>query len=71
MYQKIVNDPLVFKPRATSQAKSLLRQLLQKSPEKRMGSSHRDFDEIKEHEFFRPINWHQLLAREIKKLNQP
>jgi len=66
MYQKIVNDTLTFKPRATTHAKSLLRALLQKKPDRRMGSSARDFEEIKEHEFFRPINWQRLYARDIK-----
>ena len=63
MYRKILNQPLAFKSWASSPAKDILSQLLQKDPRKRMGNSIDDFQEIKAHHFFREIDWEKLLAR--------
>ena len=66
MYHAIINAPLVFKQSATRDARHLLIGLLQKNPKKRLGSGHRDFDEIKEHIFFDQIDWDDLLNKRIE-----
>lgn len=40
-------------------------QLLQKDPRDRLGSSVRDGEEVKEQEFFRPIDWDQIAKRAV------
>ena len=40
--------------------------LLQKDPEKRLGSGESDGAELRAHAWFAPINWTKLLARELK-----
>lgn len=60
MYKKILYHPLEFKSNViTLKAKSILEQLLEKNRDKRIGSK-RDFQDIKNHEFFLSINWNLL-----------
>jgi len=40
--------------------------LLRKTPERRLGSSERDAEDVKKQAFFRNINWEDLLARKIQ-----
>ncbi len=40
--------------------------LLQRSPYKRLGSGKADAEEIKSHEFFKGINWNDVLDRKLK-----
>lgn len=63
--QKIVKDKLKLPTFLSSEAHSLLKGLLQKDPTKRLGSGLKGSDEIKDHKWFRPINWKKLEAREI------
>lgn len=44
--------------------------MLNKNRVKRLGAI-ADFDEVKDHPFFMPINWDKLLKREIKLLFVP
>ena len=41
-------------------------QLLRKNPERRLGSSERDAEDVKKQAFFRHINWDELLLRRVK-----
>lgn len=40
-------------------------QLLEKDSTKRLGSGYGDFDDIKQHDFFKTISWDQLIQRKI------
>jgi hypothetical protein len=40
-------------------------QLLRKSPDRRLGSSERDAEDVKKQAFFRHIQWDELLHRRI------
>jgi hypothetical protein len=40
-------------------------QLLVRDPQARLGSSHRDAEDIKRHVYFRGIDWDALLRREV------
>lgn len=43
-----------------------LKQLLRKNPDRRLGSSERDAEDVKKQAFFRHITWDDLLLRRVK-----
>lgn len=47
-------------------AKSLLSSLLDRNPQRRIGSGPRGAEDIKEHEFFREIDWERVYNREYE-----
>ncbi|XP_051515334.1 serine/threonine-protein kinase Sgk1-like isoform X2 [Myxocyprinus asiaticus] len=64
MYDNILNKPLQLKPNISNAARHLLEGLLQKDRTKRLGFTD-DFNEIKNHMFFSPINWDDLNAKKL------
>lgn len=40
-------------------------QLLERNPEKRLGSSSRDAEDIKAHAFFKDVNWDNVLHKKV------
>lgn len=69
--QKIVKDKIKLPAFLTSEAHSLLKELLQKDASKRLGSGPNGGEEIKRHKWFKPINWKKLEAREIQPSFRP
>nr|WOA00644.1 serum-glucocorticoid-inducible kinase [Haemonchus contortus] len=65
MYNRIVNETLKIKKSISTASTDIITGLLQKDRNKRMGSK-KDFKELEEHEFFKPIDWEKLLRHEIK-----
>ena len=45
---------------------SFLHQLLRKNPERRLGSSQRDAEDIKKQPFYKDMKWDSLLHRKLK-----
>jgi len=43
-----------------------MRRLLRKNPDRRLGSSERDAEDVKKQAFFRNVFWEDLLMRKIK-----
>lgn len=41
-------------------------QLLRKNPERRLGASERDAEDVKKQAFFRHVQWEDLLARRLR-----
>ena len=66
MYKKIIHSPLNFPSFFSASAKDLLSKLLERNPEKRLGSGETDVEEIKAHPFFESIDWDQLYKREVE-----
>ncbi|KAJ3192005.1 hypothetical protein HK101_007181 [Irineochytrium annulatum] len=66
MYKKILKQELKFTDDFGSAAQDLLRQLLNRDPNQRLGSG--SAEDIKRHPFFANINWQKLMAR---KYNPP
>eukprot|EP01094_Clydonella_sp_ATCC50884_P007025 TRINITY_DN1620_c0_g1_i4.p1 TRINITY_DN1620_c0_g1~~TRINITY_DN1620_c0_g1_i4.p1 ORF type:complete len:710 (+),score=219.36 TRINITY_DN1620_c0_g1_i4:56-2131(+) len=67
MNRKILAAPLYFDPDHFSpEAKSLLRGLLQRDPQLRLGSGPGDAEEIKAHPFFRNVDWGRLERKEYE-----
>jgi len=72
MNKRILHAPLQFdSEHFSAEAKSLLRGLLQRDPKKRLGSGKGDHIEIKEHPFFRSIDWDLLVKKEIEPTFKP
>ena len=44
----------------------LRHQLLRKNPERRLGASERDADDVKKQTFFSGVDWEELLARRVR-----
>lgn len=64
MYQKILSDPLKFPSNMPSTARSIIMELLQRDPTKRLGSN--GAEEIKKHMFFASVDWTKLMAKKIQ-----
>lgn len=67
MYQKILNDPLLFGPEISSEAQSILTGLLTRDPTRRLGVN--GAEEIRRHPFFENHLDFKLLAQ--KKIHPP
>lgn len=65
MYERTLHQTLSVPGTASQPAREILTTLLNKNPAERLGSK-RDFDEIRDHGFFTPIDWAKLLRREVK-----
>lgn len=63
LFDSIVKDAISFPSFLSTEAVDLIRNLMQKSPEKRL-----TIPQIKQHPFFKNLNWDDLL---MKKLNPP
>lgn len=63
IFQNIDKGSLKFPNYLSKEAKSLLQKLLEKDPNKRLGSGPTEAKEIKEHSFFQNINWDEIYER--------
>lgn len=64
--EKILKSKLNFPPYLTNEARNLMKKLLKKNPEERLGGGKDDSRPIKQHPFFRHINWKDLAERKIE-----
>ncbi|KAG1338935.1 putative Serine/threonine-protein kinase AtPK2/AtPK19 [Cocos nucifera] len=69
--QKIVKDKIKLPAYLSNEAHSLLKGLLQKEASKRLGGGPRGSSEIKNHKWFKSINWRKLEAREVQPSFRP
>ncbi|KAM6967479.1 serine/threonine-protein kinase Sgk2b [Aplochiton taeniatus] len=65
MFENILHAPLKFRNGSSKFARSLLEGLLERDCTKRLGANN-DFAELRNHPFFRSINWENLLARKVQ-----
>ena len=61
LYTNITQKKLMFPEYFSDRAKSLLKKLLEKNPEKRI-----DLEEIKKHKFFKGIDWNEIELKNTK-----
>ncbi|KAL1130716.1 hypothetical protein AAG570_011957, partial [Ranatra chinensis] len=66
VFDSIVNDEVRYPRFLSLEAIAIMRRLLRKNPERRLGSSERDAEDVKKQAFFRNINWEELLMRRVK-----
>jgi p70 ribosomal S6 kinase len=63
--REIVESQVKMKDFFSAESKSILTQLLERNPSKRLGSNN-DAKEVMAHPFFREINWQDLRTLKIK-----
>ncbi|NXL46345.1 PKN2 kinase, partial [Podilymbus podiceps] len=66
VFDSIVNDEVRYPRFLSAEALSIIRKLLRKCPERRLGAGEKDAEEIKIQAFFKEINWDALFARTLK-----
>ncbi|XP_067829314.1 serine/threonine-protein kinase N2 [Heptranchias perlo] len=66
VFDSIVNDEVRYPRFLSTEAIAIMRRLLRRNPERRLGSSERDAEEVKKQPFFREIEWEALLAKKLK-----
>jgi len=66
MYKKIMENQITFPSTYSEKAQSLVRGLLEKDPNRRLGGGPDDAEEVKAHPIFYNINWHMLNKKQIK-----
>lgn len=64
MYRMILSEPLTFPDSMSPEAQDLITQLLDRNPETRLGSSANDYEDIKKHPFFAPLDWDQVYKKQ-------
>ncbi|NXM08982.1 PKN2 kinase, partial [Tyrannus savana] len=66
VFDSIVNDEVRYPRFLSAEALAIIRKLLRKCPERRLGAGEKDAEEIKIQPFFKGISWDALLARRLK-----
>ncbi|XP_037044891.1 serine/threonine-protein kinase N isoform X4 [Bradysia coprophila] len=66
VFDSIVNDEVRYPRFLSLEAIAIMRRLLRKNPERRLGSSERDAEDVKKQAFFRHIAFDDLLLRKVK-----
>eukprot|EP01006_Ploeotia_vitrea_P041700 TRINITY_DN66564_c12_g2_i1.p1 TRINITY_DN66564_c12_g2~~TRINITY_DN66564_c12_g2_i1.p1 ORF type:complete len:537 (+),score=332.58 TRINITY_DN66564_c12_g2_i1:161-1771(+) len=70
MYNKIQHGVLRFPPFLSDSCKDLIVRLLNRDPKKRLGSN-KDIDDIKEHAFFKSLDFEKLMKKEVEVAYKP
>ncbi|XP_038063886.1 serine/threonine-protein kinase N2-like [Patiria miniata] len=63
VFDSIVNDEVRYPRFLSTEAIAIMRRLLRRNPERRLGSSRRDAEDVKKQAFFRNVKWEELLMR--------
>ena len=71
MLKDIVEKPIAMKPFFSAEATSLLKGLLERNPEKRIGSSVEDAQDLKNHPFFDGVDWDLIKKRQHDTVFKP
>ena len=66
IFNNIENAELKIPDFVSKEASELLRRLLERNPNKRLGGSIKDAQEIKEHPYFKDVDWNKIYKKEIK-----
>ena len=65
IFRNIQNAELYIPPFMSEKATNLIKSLLKRNPNERLGSK-RDVEEIKEHEYFADVDWEKVYERKYK-----
>uniref|UniRef100_A0A3Q2YCF0 protein kinase C n=1 Tax=Hippocampus comes TaxID=109280 RepID=A0A3Q2YCF0_HIPCM len=65
VFDSIVNDEVRYPRFLSTEAIGIMRRLLRRNPERRLGSGEKDAEEVKKQAFFRNMDWDALLQRKV------
>jgi len=63
LFENIQGGPLKIPHTMSEAARSLILQLLNRNPHKRLGSGPRDAQDIKDHPFFSNVDWEKVITK--------
>nr|UTK45858.1 serine/threonine-protein kinase N2-like protein [Crepidula fornicata] len=66
VFDSIVNEEVRYPRFLSTEAIAIMRRLLRRNPDRRLGSSERDAEDVKKQAFFRNVNWHDLLTKKVR-----
>uniref|UniRef100_A0A914VE41 protein kinase C n=1 Tax=Plectus sambesii TaxID=2011161 RepID=A0A914VE41_9BILA len=68
IFDSIVNDDVRYPRFLSIESISIMRRLMRKNPDKRLGAGERDAEDVKQQRFFKHINWEwdKLLRKKMK-----
>ncbi|XP_068210041.1 LOW QUALITY PROTEIN: uncharacterized protein [Palaemon carinicauda] len=66
VFDSIVNDEVRYPRFLSIEAVAIMRKLLRKHPDRRLGASEKDAEDVKKQQFFRNVGWDDLLQRKVK-----
>nr|XP_055100587.1 serine/threonine-protein kinase N2-like [Symphalangus syndactylus] len=66
LFDSIVNHEVNYPRFLSTEAISIMRRLLRRKPEWRLGASKKDAEDVKKHPFFRLIDWSALMDKKVK-----
>ncbi|XP_062621740.1 serine/threonine-protein kinase N2-like [Saccostrea cucullata] len=66
VFDSIVNEEVRYPRFLSTEAIAIMRRLLRRNPDRRLGSSERDADDVKKQAFFRNLAWDDLLMKKVK-----
>ncbi|XP_030649357.1 serine/threonine-protein kinase N1b [Chanos chanos] len=65
VFDSIVNDEVRYPRFLSTEAISIMRRLLRRNPDRRLGSSEKDAEDVKKQPFFRSVDWEGLLQKRV------
>ncbi|KAM4635584.1 serine/threonine-protein kinase N1-like [Polymixia lowei] len=65
VFDSIVNDEVRYPRFLSTEAIGIMRRLLRRNPERRLGSGEKDAEDVKKQPFFRGMDWEALFKRKI------
>ncbi|XP_077413111.1 serine/threonine-protein kinase N1b isoform X2 [Vanacampus margaritifer] len=65
VFDSIVNDEVRYPRFLSTEAIGIMRRLLRRNPERRLGSGEKDAEDVKKQPFFRDMDWEALLLRKV------
>ncbi|KAM6956931.1 serine/threonine-protein kinase N2-like isoform 2-T2 [Aplochiton taeniatus] len=63
VFDSIVNDEVRYPRFLSTEAIGIMRRLLRRNPERRLGSGEKDAEDVKKQPFFRGVDWEALLQK--------
>ncbi|XP_059175085.1 serine/threonine-protein kinase N2-like [Physella acuta] len=66
VFDSIVNEEVRYPRFLSTESIAIMRRLLRRNPDRRLGSSERDAEDVKKQAFFRNVNWNDLLTKKVK-----
>lgn len=66
VFDSIVNEEVRYPKFLSTESIAIMRRLLRRNPERRLGSSERDAEDVKKQGFFRSVSWDDLLMKKVR-----